>query len=256
VGETLDEEVVYVVFRGTSGLLDILTDACAVPLLEEKLNLSVHSGMWSSLHSKGRTMANIRAQLRGLPRSKKERRHLVLTGHSLGGGYAVLAGLELLAWGAANDSGEFWLDPRIVTFGSPMVLNTPEKDENTKLWSSLGKRTVSFVHAWDCVPRLPSCERYVFDVLTAPEVTGKHIGFGVHVGIVTRNFVKEHIKPIWGTLSGYSPCGTIVCFDDSNPGQVMTLDFDSSGPEKQLDILGRAPLPPDSFVLKQHAMER
>ena len=36
----------------------------------------------------------------------------------------------------------------------------------------------------------------------------------------------------------------------------MTLDFDSSGPEKQMDILSRAPLTPDSFVLKQHAMER
>ena len=197
-------------------------------------------------------MANIRAQLRGLPRSKKERRHLVLTGHSLGGGYAVLAGLELLAWGAANDSGEFWLDPRIVTFGSPMVLNTPEKDENTKLWSSLGKRTVSFVHAWDWVPRFPSCERYVVDALALVE---KNIGFGVHVGIA-RNFVKEHMKPILGTVPGYAPCGTLMFFDDSNPGQVMTLDFDSWGPKSQLVILGRAPLSPGSFVLKQHAISR
>uniref|UniRef100_A0A7S4QH90 Fungal lipase-type domain-containing protein n=1 Tax=Alexandrium monilatum TaxID=311494 RepID=A0A7S4QH90_9DINO len=140
-------ETCYVVFRGTDlgggdVLRDLLVDACVMPL-QTPSGLHVHSGMWTAL---------CQGALRAVTSRLGAAAEVVLCGHSLGGGYAVLAAGELLH----REPGRRGL--RVVTFGAPQVVRP---DGGSAVWRALRSRARHYVNAWDMVPRLPSCRAWI-----------------------------------------------------------------------------------------------
>jgi pimeloyl-ACP methyl ester carboxylesterase len=80
---------------------------------------------------------------------RKPSQGLVVCGHSLGGGYAQLAALELLQ----HDNSKF-SPSAVVTFGSPLVIVPDPGHEHRDTWEALDAMCLSFINSYDPVPRM------------------------------------------------------------------------------------------------------
>lgn len=155
-------------FRGTKQKQDWLTDAkcCAeqfsgvfdgAPEIGE-----IHGGF-------GRCLATEIHQIEAALRHRDRNKPLLVTGHSLGGALAVLAGIYLTV--VSKDMIQI---ARIYTFGQPRVGVQKFCD---RLMDVFPKRIVRFVHGKDIVPHIPFTQlRYAdagtmihFDSLGTPE---------------------------------------------------------------------------------------
>jgi pimeloyl-ACP methyl ester carboxylesterase len=99
--------------------------------------------MWTALHP---PKGSIAKQVQDILKSFEGLKEIVLCGHSLGGAYAILCGLELLQMGVNIHA--------IVAHGAPQVI---EPDFDCDLWHRLEKITTVYINGYDVVPRLPSC---------------------------------------------------------------------------------------------------
>lgn len=154
--ETLDQDLCAFIatspichllcFRGTREKQDWYTDAnCCVKAFSEVFAGApelgeIHGGFGACLATE---IHQIEAALRHRDRSKP----LLVTGHSLGGALAVLAGLYLTAV-----SKDMIPVARIYTFGQPRVGVQKFCDTLTKVFPN---KIVRFVHGKDMVPHIP-----------------------------------------------------------------------------------------------------
>lgn len=140
-----DATTVYLAFKGTDNPRDVFIDIAAQTetVTYDGAELQVHGGMWRALQQ-GKVVEKL---LSNLP-SKADT--LVVCGHSLGGGYAVLTGLMLLGLDTRPD-----LDLKVITFGAPQVLRQAGPDAHPYM-KDLHSICQHYVHRWDVVPRLPS----------------------------------------------------------------------------------------------------
>jgi hypothetical protein len=81
-------------------------------------------------------------------------------------------------------------------------------DGGNALWRALAGRATLVVHAWDCVPRLPSCERWVFAVLPSPAVSGVALGLGLKAK--TRAHAEHATPPQERGHPGHTRGGVLV----------------------------------------------
>ena len=114
---------------------------------------------------------------------------MVVCGHSLGGAYATLFALELLKRGVAVRS--------VASFGGPQVV-VPKPDN--ELWRSLNEVATVYVNEFDAIPRLPSCERWVFDAV--PSIA--------HVSAEQAAYLREK----WSSLEKYRHIGRLLFIGD------------------------------------------
>jgi hypothetical protein len=132
-----EQSVHYVVFRGT-----IMTDIFEwfrnldVTPRETSHGLFVHGGMLSALeHRASPVLASLTNQL-----SELGVKEVVLTGHSLGGGYAVISAAHLLSHGIPVK--------KVITFGSPQIV-ADQQDDN-ELWQQVSRLQVNkVIHLYD-----------------------------------------------------------------------------------------------------------
>jgi predicted lipase len=126
----------YIVFRGTKGERDILTD---LECLQEKATIqnrdcSIHKGFLKAYKS-------VKSQIDSIPFAQFENYDIITCGHSLGGALATICGADL------STTNKIYT----VTFGSPRVGNTKFvsifKDHVTLYYR--------FVHHNDIVPTIP-----------------------------------------------------------------------------------------------------
>ena len=91
---------------------------------------------------------------------------LILCGHSLGGGYALVMATHLLATHLL-DKGAVWADVTAVrTFGAPHALGVlHDESADRTLLERLHKISIHWVHEWDPVPRIPICHEWVIERL-------------------------------------------------------------------------------------------
>eukprot|EP01084_Bolivina_argentea_P218349 370558_1 len=133
----------YIVFRGTSDKalgIDVLTDISFIPqpiwygndddekqmndydcdfidtskYHKNRFHFAVHCGMYAAVSR------NIGVILESLRKHHKQFNKLYITGHSLGGGLAILFGLELLLKRIINPNK---IDCKIIVFGAPNVIS-------------------------------------------------------------------------------------------------------------------------------------
>ena len=103
---------------------------------ETSHGLFVHGGMLSALeHRASPVLASLTNQL-----SELGVKEVVLTGHSLGGGYAVISAAHLLSHGIPVK--------KVITFGSPQIV-ADQQDDN-ELWQQVSRLQVNkVIHLYD-----------------------------------------------------------------------------------------------------------
>mmetsp|Transcript_2740 Transcript_2740/g.9175 ORF Transcript_2740/g.9175 Transcript_2740/m.9175 type:complete len:161 (-) Transcript_2740:918-1400(-) len=87
--------------------------------------------------------------------SLNEHFRVVFTGHSYGGGCAMVLALRSLLDTEWRDM--LWnsrIDLQIVVFGAPLVFGDPCTEEGMKILETLSNRLRCYVHQCDVVPRL------------------------------------------------------------------------------------------------------
>lgn len=234
-----------------------MVDVGGVPFYPPEIGLRVHGGMWSALHTDAlgvlpRIIEKLRARQHDPLSTCGSMKRLVICGHSLGGGYALLTALELFAKGAQqtySKQGEAPLSlkvycPEVVTFGCPQVI---VPDQTNTLWNSLKAVSTCVVNSWDVIPRLPSCEAWMFRVIPSPKVSGWFMA--------TEAQVEKHLRPVWPSLCAYDSCGTLVFLDASAPGSVIIVDSDSGeDPRSHRPFIELAPEPPGAFIVAHHSV--
>ncbi|KNC82711.1 hypothetical protein SARC_05012 [Sphaeroforma arctica JP610] len=148
---TLVDDKAYLVFRGTHEGNDVgvILDHELAQFKTDKATLMAHRGIAGKLDQ---IWGRIEAELKQLPKSIKQ---LYITGHSLGGAYALLCGARILM------SKQHLLPPgvsvKVVTFGAPLVFARNALEDKalpTALTAAMKGRTFNFVFGCDVVPRL------------------------------------------------------------------------------------------------------
>eukprot|EP00968_Pinguiococcus_pyrenoidosus_P013213 scaffold1196_cov151-Pinguiococcus_pyrenoidosus.AAC.7 len=148
-----NKSIVYVTFRGTASKLDAMIDAAYAPgNVQAFHDLRIPSGMWDALNQTDSVLRRLDQLVEDMRRELiSGERMLVLCGHSLGGGYAVLASLHLLSRFPDLLKSETF---RVLTYGAPQVI--AKLIDHVDLWDALDAATIQFINAYDPVPRLPS----------------------------------------------------------------------------------------------------
>lgn len=145
------EEMFALVFKGTSSLKDVWVNMRAkpVPTDLDGSGLQGHFGMWQALRQRECDVVDTVGRMIR-ENSGPELKPLLVCGHSLGGGYALLAALSFMKERRRDVLNLPEIE--VITFGAPQVI---VPDEESPLWSCLNGKTVNLIHTRDVVPRLP-----------------------------------------------------------------------------------------------------
>jgi len=231
------EKTAYVVFKGTSSALDTVIDVGALTYDDADHGLRVHSSMWVALTQREHHVINVIAEQlhKELAEGHKD---VVVCGHSLGGGYAILSTLQLLHVCVKVD--------QVFVFGAPQVVVPPM--DRTPVWHALDNITQSFVNSYDVVPRAPSCVEYLREAL--PHCLAKSIGC-VRFCVDPRAKFNQMVARHEDVLRKYQPIGTLTLISRNSRFLQRVHEQGHEGPAR-LEVLRSMPQPFGAFVIAQH----
>jgi hypothetical protein len=233
-------DAVYIVFRGTSpeNLLDLPIDLSFITFDDAPHGLRVHGGMWNALHQRSNHVVNAVYE-----RLKQEDKPVILCGHSLGGGYAILTALDLLYRGLENVSA-------VVTFGAPQVI-VPEY--SIEWCRKLDAITTLYVNSYDVVPRLPSCTNWIFDVVPNSHIVAKSfVGGAITLEANIANKLEETLGHQREVFDVYD---TVGCLMFIGQGSKVARRVPSTD-QAHREILSEAPRRCGPFILEHHSMSQ
>jgi hypothetical protein len=233
-------DTIWIVFQGTKNLADVVVDMALLTFDDAPHGLRVQGGMWLALNQRQcHTLNTITATITELQESNSRLQNVVMCGHSLGGAYAMLAGLDRLHKGLSLTS--------VIGFGAPQVI---VPDRANPYWQKLSEITSVYVNSWDCVPRTPSCSGWLFNVVPAalPSIAALKIG-GVSVGIKASSKVIEQFAPHKEIFSDYDMVGSLV-FVRTGSRKVVVVPCTEGGDYRAL--LSKEPPKAGPFVLHDH----
>jgi Lipase (class 3) len=205
-------------------------------------SLGVHGGMWTALHSQQKSAAEqVRDKLRDeLSSESNAGLQKVLCGHSRGGAYAILCGLELLHMGMKIDA--------IVAHGAPQVIIPNVRYE---LWCYLGNITTIYVNGSDVVPRLPSChEDWKETVENMLRMKRTKFGFEISID----NYLIVVWEMLW-RMGNFRHVGKLTFIQMVKDGQTECQLVDANGEGSEgWDILNDLPKCSGDFIIDHHIM--
>lgn len=182
-----DGSTIYVVFRGTTNLKNVLVDLAIFkkPVWSDLPDVKVHSGFRNAWLNLGpNVMLSIRTATLKCPTCK----HVTFTGHSLGAAIATIAATEYARSGPS-------LAFDLFTLGSPRVGNSEFSAYATKMVTN----NVRWTHTNDPIVHLPM----------------KILGF------------QHRVREIWenGNNTNYKMCSTTNSEDPTCANSVIGVDF-------------------------------
>lgn len=234
------EDSVWIVFKGTQTLLDAIVDISMVQYQQADDGLEVQGGMWMSLtQRRHHTLDMINAQVSKLQTSRPELQKVFICGHSLGGAYATLAALYRLQKGLPVT--------QVLSFGSPQVV-VPQRAH--PLWQKLNALSTLYINEWDMVPRLPSCQNWLFNLLpdSLPHKLAVNIG-ALHIGFKGGGAAIEHFFKSKEVFADYDACGQLV-FMRQGSRKVFSVDNTDEG--IHWELLSTEPPEAGSFIIDNH----
>ncbi|CAO3684325.1 unnamed protein product [Rhizopus stolonifer] len=139
------QKTIYLVFRGTNSYQSAMVDMAGTPVAYGKVSGAyVHAGFYSSFKE---VVNNYYPKIQSEIKANSDYK-VVVTGHSLGGAQALLAGVDLLQ----RDSSQFTSkNVKIYTIGQPRVGNK----KFAQYVDSTGIDIHRSVHKADMVPQVP-----------------------------------------------------------------------------------------------------
>ena len=187
----------YLVFRGTKDPFDWTKNIAvtAIPMASAD-GLVVHGGMLAGLLdvSPGTAVLDsLTAELQGVA-------GVVVCGHSLGGGYALIAAAHFLGQGLPVS--------KIFTYGSPFVLNKGQ--DGHPIWQQLHERATGLVYNCDIVPRTlsPTAMSWVFEFVPN-HLLNTYAAFFFKKTLTDLISQLRHNETV---LYSFRPCGTTLFF--------------------------------------------
>lgn len=237
-------DTVWIVFKGTQTLVDAVVDISVVPYRLADDGLEVQGTMWISLTQwRHHTLDMINAQVSKLQSARPELEHVVICGHSLGGGYATLSALYRLQ--------KCLLVTRVLAFGSPQVV-VPQRDH--PLWQKLNEMSTLYINEWDMVPRLPSCQNWLFKLLPeslphklALKIGLLHIGFKGGGAAIDKFFKNKEV------FADYDAVGRLV-FLRQGSRKVFSVENTQGG--LHWELLSTEPPEAGSFIMENHEVSQ
>jgi len=220
----------FVCFRGTHDVQDVAVDLAATPLASRHtvFGLGLHPGMYAALEQEAPHLNVLQEILSALQCYRQESEPLVLCGHSLGGGYAQIVALHLLHGGHVEHS-----KMKVQTCGAPHIVIPPQEEDSgaaKDLWHLLSSCSEHLVNAWDPVPRLPLCSKWLTDVI--PKLGVERCGFKFSLEL---DFVNEEQVSL---LLKYDVAGKVVM---AGKGISEACCRASACQQSQKDLLSEVP---------------
>ena len=184
------DHILYVAFRGTSGIKDVSTD---INILGKKfLGTKAHRGFVEAFEDVQYILEDV---IKTLLTSKFSIKKIIVSGHSLGGALAQL-GYLYMHMNYKTKLDELGVSHALVTFGSPKVFHARAID--TTMIHIFGK-TLRVTHADDVVPTLPKYSSFLKKLLKIEYVhLGQHYGVGNkdEDGILKEHKLKHYISKL------------------------------------------------------------
>ena len=212
------ERCCVVCFRGSQSPLDWMINLGVLPTPpagrpgSTAHGLRCHSQMHTALHCSG---AEDTCERIGTLLSQLQRTHgqltVTLTGHSLGGAYALLLAADLLHARLDSD-----IALRVLAFGAPQVVVS---EPQHALWRRLAAVSVLVANELDVLPRLPFAEQWLFSEDCVLRQAALHHGAArlvesaVSLATGQRSALDAllaQLQPSREAVSGYAPCGTTL----------------------------------------------
>merc|ERR1712232_1436953 len=145
---------VFVTIKGTDDAMDGIIDASFVSHDDSPHGLRVHGGMHNTLHQQNHHTSKLLIEKVQRMLEVPGFEEVVLCGHSLGGGYALLLALDMMQAGINVTA--------VKTFGAPQVV---VPDRQNPYWKQLNDIATLYINSYDLVPRLLSSEKWVVELL-------------------------------------------------------------------------------------------
>jgi len=245
-----DGNTVFVAFKGSdANISDVISSLGAIPVQHPVHGLYVHTCVHTSLQAGPSEELGVAGRLSAILQQVARRRSVVLCGHSLGGGYALLVALELLHANSARVAA-------VMTFGSPHVV-VPSVESRD--WKRLSAITCHFINSWDAVARIPSqwewLEGTVKSVLSTLEVKTGPVKVGVPFAEGVTRKVIDHLHATYAALKDrvakYDTVGAIYFL---SPGVAFTMCVPTDGRTRSHhEYLRKTPEEWGWFVFEQHS---
>eukprot|EP01065_Artemidia_motanka_P035498 TRINITY_DN43402_c0_g1_i1.p1 TRINITY_DN43402_c0_g1~~TRINITY_DN43402_c0_g1_i1.p1 ORF type:complete len:1176 (+),score=291.49 TRINITY_DN43402_c0_g1_i1:55-3528(+) len=227
-----DATTAYVSFKGTDGLLDLMF--VNVPTdTETHQGSRVHSGAWIGIQGE---LPEVLVHIRRAAEKHPGLKHVVFTGHSLGGAYAIVTLFELLAdvqWPPQ-------LTAEAVTFGAPFVLAQERVGAPLQIPRTVRcPRMTHFTFGFDIIPRafcLSDVALTQWFKDTAACLLDEHVGNIPVVGAQVAKVLKQKSEALAETfmqkiepLTRFRAAGTYVflnsvCFRRQSGGPVRRTE--------------------------------
>eukprot|EP00931_Biecheleriopsis_adriatica_P069393 TRINITY_DN43249_c0_g1_i1.p1 TRINITY_DN43249_c0_g1~~TRINITY_DN43249_c0_g1_i1.p1 ORF type:complete len:862 (+),score=171.86 TRINITY_DN43249_c0_g1_i1:23-2587(+) len=235
-------DTIWVAFRGTQSLVDAVVDLSVVSFDDADHGLRVQGCMWNALtQRKQHALKRIVAEVQKLQTSRPALEKLVFCGHSMGGGYAVMAGLYCLHLGMPVAA--------VIGFGSPQVV---VPDRSLPIWQKLNDVTTVYVNNWDVIPRMPSFSNWLFDVLPRSLPDKMSISLGsLQIGLKAGGEAIKEFASHKGIFADYDHVGKVVFIQQGSHKVLSCLNTDEG---EHRNILGLSPPEVGGFILDYHGM--
>lgn len=140
----------HLTFIGSNSKKDWIADFNFIPIKIKNLknrNYKIHQGIYLQFLS---VYDHVKSKLQKFL-NNKDKIELVISGHSLGGGLAIIAGIYLYGYLIKYKNIEN-VEIKIITIGAPRVLN---KELSEWFNKNLSKNTIRIVNHFDSIPQLP-----------------------------------------------------------------------------------------------------
>eukprot|EP01062_Namystynia_karyoxenos_P027451 TRINITY_DN21061_c0_g1_i1.p1 TRINITY_DN21061_c0_g1~~TRINITY_DN21061_c0_g1_i1.p1 ORF type:complete len:1245 (+),score=286.53 TRINITY_DN21061_c0_g1_i1:75-3737(+) len=185
-------EAVFVAFKGTDGLLDMMFVNCPTDT-ESHRGSRLHSGAWVGVQGE---LPGVMAQLRHAQEVAPKLSRVVFVGHSLGGAYATVSLLEL----TADPQWPQQLQAEAVTFGAPFILAQETADQRLQIPRGVWRpRMTHFVFGFDIIPRAFCLSHTALKQWmkgTAALLVDEHVGSIPVVGAQVSRVLKQKLDGI------------------------------------------------------------
>lgn len=241
-------------WRGTSSFMDLIADinfTPAKPFKGEYKDLAVQGSFYKKARGdleskkndiasyiKGKYMIDKTKKVINEPDGKKITR-IILTGHSLGGGIAQVAHLELTVPdkdekdSLASLIKEHGVEVHTVGFSAPTSIAPPAIYSNDTVSSFLEQKITpnmrNCIYSYDVIPRGYANLPYINDALNAM-INGLSQDNSTILEIMARNFLRFHEKVLnnnataYEELTSYQHIGRLVYYEDEEADAKSLVD--------------------------------
>ena len=216
---------IFLTFKGTSNPLDAMVNIGLHPLKVPGFKCSVFSGMYASLQM---SLENICEKLKGYSGDQVDPEMtkidtLIITGHSLGGGYAQLFLGHLLS---AAEFERYFETVKCITFAAPLVYCQDVR--NSFFYEKLNAQCLHFVYGFDLVPRMQNkmdteYRNKLLHGLLCEQLPVSNIGIVFHMNERLK-FVTDKFQEHQWLLDRYCSIGKYVALFERDEPRRIDID--------------------------------